>query len=227
MPFSLDRVGPWGRSFAEYERMFALTGDDLKRQILGCADGPASFNAEATKRNISVTSVDPLYAFCAQEIRGRIKEACPQVLKQTWQNRDDFVWNQFRSIEGLGWARLRAMARFLKDYPAGQGVGRYVMAELPKLPFEDESFELALCSHFLFLYSDQFSEQFHVDSVIELCRVADEVRIFPLLALGNQPSHHVTAVVQAAERLGRRARIEGVPYEFQRGGNQMLRIGKF
>src|SRR5262245_24491969 len=224
MAFSLDRVVPWGRSFAEYQRMFALTPDDLQRRILGCADGPASFNAEATKRNVKVTSIDPLYAFRAEEIRARIKEVCPQVLEQTWQNRDDFVWNEFRSIEGLGWTRLRAMVRFLKDYPAGRGAGRYVVAELPKLPFEDGSFELALCSHFLFLYSDQFSEQFHVDSVVELCRVADEVRIFPLLALGNQPSRHVTAVVRAAERLGQQAWIERVTYEFQRGGNQMLRI---
>jgi hypothetical protein len=224
MAFSLDRVVPWGRSFAEYERMFSLKPDDLKRPVLGCADGPASFNAEATKRGIEVVSVDPLYAFSAVEIRRRIKEVCPQVLEQTWQNRDGFVWNDFRSIEALGWMRLRTMVRFLKDYPAGREAGRYVLAELPKLPFADGAFALALCSHFLFLYSDHVSEPVHVDSVLELCRVADEVRIFPLVALGNQPSRHVAAVVRAVERLGRKAEIERVPYEFQRGGNEMLRI---
>lgn len=206
--------------------MFSLKPHDFSRRILGCADGPASFNAEATKRGIEVVSIDPLYAFSADEIRRRIKEVCPQVLEQTWQNRDGFVWNEFRSIEALGWMRLRTMVRFLKDYPAGREAGRYIPAELPRLPFADGAFGLALCSHFLFLYSDHVSEQTHVESVLELCRVADEVRIFPLLALGNQPSRHVAAVVQAVEGFGRKAWIEEVAYEFQRGGDEMLRIAK-
>jgi hypothetical protein len=46
--FTLERVVPWGRSFDEYRRMFVLSSDDLRLRILGCADGPASFNAEAT-----------------------------------------------------------------------------------------------------------------------------------------------------------------------------------
>ena len=35
MPFTLDHVVPWGRSFDEYRRMFALTDDDLNTRILG------------------------------------------------------------------------------------------------------------------------------------------------------------------------------------------------
>ena len=224
MAFTLDRVVPWGRSFAEYEGMFALGADDLRRRILGCADGPASFNVEAIERGGDVVSVDPLYAFSAEEIRGQIKTACPQILEQTWQNRHDFVWTDFASIEELGRARLKAMARFLADYEASRESGRYLEAELPRLPFLDGAFGLALCSHFLFLYSEQFDEPFHVESVVELCRVADEVRIFPLLGLGNKPTPHVRAVMRAVERLGRAARIERVDYEFQRGGNEMLRI---
>jgi hypothetical protein len=227
MAFTLDRVVPWGRSFAEYQRMFALTEHDLTRRILGCADGPASFNAEATRRGADVVSTDPLYEFTAEEIRGRIKEVCPQVLEQTRENRDGFVWKEFTSIESLGRARLRAMALFLADYPTGRADGRYVTAELPALPFADGEFELALCSHFLFLYSDQFDAEFHVESVIELCRVAAEVRIFPLVGLGNAPSPHVEAVKQAVATLGKTARVEKVAYELQRGGNQMLRIGDF
>ena len=145
MAFTLDRVIPWGRSFAEYERMFALTSNDLRRRILGCADGPAGFNAEATRRGVRVVSADPLYAFSAAEIRGQIKKVVPQVLEQTRRNRADFVWQEFTSIEALGWVRLRAMARFLRDYPAGAEQGRYITAELPKLPFGDGEFDLALC----------------------------------------------------------------------------------
>ncbi len=224
MAFSLDHVIPWGRSFAEYRQMFALTDDDLRRRILGCADGPASFNAEATKLGCPVTSVDPLYAYTAVEIRRRIKEVCPQVLEQTRQNFDDFVWDEFPTVHALGRMRLRAMVRFLKDFTIGKESERYVTAELPELPFESGSFDLALCSHLLFLYSEHLDEPFHLDSMAELCRVADEVRIFPLITLGNHPSPYMSMVIREAERLGRRARIEQVSYEFQRGGNQMLRI---
>ena len=44
----LEQVVPWGRSLAEYRAMFALSEADLQRRILGCGDGPASFNAEMT-----------------------------------------------------------------------------------------------------------------------------------------------------------------------------------
>jgi hypothetical protein len=65
--FTLDRVVPWGRSFDEYRRMFALTDADLTSSIVGCADGPASFNAEATARGHSVISCDPIYRFSTAE----------------------------------------------------------------------------------------------------------------------------------------------------------------
>ena len=45
MAFTLDKVVPWGRSYDEYVSMFGLTGDDLSLSILGCGDGPASFNS--------------------------------------------------------------------------------------------------------------------------------------------------------------------------------------
>jgi len=50
MAFELTHAVPWGRSFDEYVAMFALSDDDLQRRLLGCADGPASFNCELTRR---------------------------------------------------------------------------------------------------------------------------------------------------------------------------------
>ncbi|MCG6943585.1 MAG: hypothetical protein LJE69_20335 [Thiohalocapsa sp.] len=68
----LDDIVPWGRSFDEYRAMFALTDADLGGKILGCGDGPASFNAEATARGARVVSADPIYAFTAADISSRI-----------------------------------------------------------------------------------------------------------------------------------------------------------
>lgn len=57
-----------------------------------------------------------------------------------------------------------------------------------------------------------------------MCRVATEVRIFPLLALGGDRSPFVDRCAQDMRDTGHGVSIERVPNEFQRGGNQMTRI---
>jgi hypothetical protein len=93
---------------------------------------------------------------------------------------------------------------------------------LPSLPFADDSFGLALCSHFLFLYGEQLDLEFHIGSLVELLRVASEVRVFPLLELGGFRSRHLRPVIDALNRRDCRAEIVSVPYEFQKGGDEML-----
>ena len=223
--FTLSSVVPWGRSFDEYVRMFALTEADLASRILGCGDGPASFNAEATRRGATVVSCDPIYQFTAAQIRQRIDETATEVLEQARQNAHEFVWGDaIPSVEALGRVRMAAMRTFLDDYTAGTREGRYVNEGLPELPFSDGAFDLALCSHFLFLYSQQFDAAFHLQSIRELCRVAREVRVFPLLSLGAQSSPHVGLAREALNKDGFAVTVERVPYEFQRGGNEMLRV---
>jgi len=222
--FTLDRIVPWGRSFDEYQHMFALSEVDLQSRILGCADGPAGFNAEATRRGAAVVSCDPLYRCDTRQIRQRIEATFEEMLDQTRQNADDFVWDTIASVDQLAVLRTSAMETFLADYDEGRTAGRYVEGELPALPFPDRSFDVALCSHFLFLYSDQLGETFHIDAVHELRRVAREVRIFPLLALGGGRSPHVETVLATVRISGGDVSIEAVPYEFRRGGNQMMRI---
>lgn len=222
--FTLSSVVPWGRSFDEYQRMFALTPGDLQGAILGCGDGPASFNADATQRGVRVTSCDPIYQFDAAQLRRRIDETASGVLEQTRQNAHEFVWDDIGSIDALRDTRMAAMAAFLADYPAGKTEGRYVEAALPELPFADGAFELALSSHFLFLYTSQLGDVFHRRAIREMCRVAREVRIFPLLALGGATSPLVDAAARELTADGFLVSIDPVPYEFQRGANQMLRI---
>ena len=222
MGFALDGVVPWGRSFDEYRAMFGLTESDLQGRLLGCGDGPAGFNAELTRRGGRVTSVDPLYACRASEIRGRIQATYETVMAQVRANRDAYVWDVIGSVEELGRVRMAAMAAFLDDFEAGKLSGRYIAGELPVLPFADGEFDLALSSHFLFLYSRQLTEEFHLRALLEMLRVAQEVRVFPLLALDGSPSLHVGRVCERLVALGFRASVVGVPYEFQQGGDRML-----
>jgi hypothetical protein len=222
--FNLDKVVPWGRSFPEYINMFALSTEDCQKRLLGVGDGPASFNAVLSGRGGTVVSVDPLYRFSAEEIRQRIGETFDTVLEQTRENAAEFIWSQIPSVEELGRLRMSAMEEFLADFPGGRKQGRYREAGLPRLPFEAHEFDLALCSHFLFLYSELLSLEFHVESLKELCRVASEARIFPILELGSRPSRHLDQVMKHLENDGFHAEIDPVPYEFQKGGNRMLRV---
>ena len=61
-----------------------------------------------------------------------------------------------------------------------------------------------------------------MQGVIEMARIAGEVRIFPLLALGNVPSPHVGPVREELARRGYHHEVRRVPYEFQKGGDEML-----
>ena len=102
MAFRLEEVVPWGRSFEEYQAMFALSDKDLSGRILGCADGPASFNAGLTKRGGKIVSADPLYRFSREEIRNRIDQVFENVLGETRKNAHEFVWETIPSVEVLG-----------------------------------------------------------------------------------------------------------------------------
>jgi hypothetical protein len=222
----LHEVVPWGRSLDEYQRMFALSETDLRGRLLGCGDGPASFNAELTALGKSrrLVSVDPLYLFTGPEIAARVEQTYEIIISHVKRNHNRYVWTYFEDPDALGAARLHAMKIFLNDYEVGRAEGRYLVGALPKIPFNDGEFDLCLCSHLLFLYSAQLSLDFHLASTLEMLRVADEVRVFPLLDLDLQRSAHLDPVLAELRSANFYAEIVNVPYEFQKGGGQMLRV---
>lgn len=226
MAFQYESAVPWGRSFDEYRRMFALSEAHLESKIVGCGDGPAGFNAHQAKQGRRVVSCDPLYELTAEQIQERIDATYHEVIGQTRRNQDKFVWTSIKSPDELGRIRMEAMSSFLADYAQGKQEGRYTAAELLDLRFEPLSFDLALCSHFLFLYSDNFSLDFHQRAIKAMCLIAREVRIFPLLTYNAEPSPYVEPLMEQLSLAGYQVAIEQVPYEFQRGGNQMLRVSK-
>lgn len=222
----LENIVPWGRNLSEYVAMFLLTKDDLNGKILGCGDGPSSFNTEVDLNGGSVVSVDPLYAYSKQEIMQRIDEVSDEVMEQVVKHKDDFVWKSILSPDMLYEMRIESMTEFLMDYNEGKEEGRYIAEKLPKLSFEDDQFDLALSSHFLFLYSDHLDEAFHVKSLLEMLRVAKEVRVFPLVDLKGEKSVHIESVIKELTALGYHASIIKTGYEFQKGGDEMLKITK-
>ena len=226
MAVQLDQIVPWGRSRREYELMFDLATADLSEGVLDCGGGPASFTAEIFRDGHRAVAVDPLYEFSASDIRARFDATAEPLLAQVRATQSKWNWSLHRDPEELGNNRRRAMELFLADYERGLSERRYLVGELPSLPFAPASFGLAVCSHLLFLYSDLFTAEFHIQSLRELCRVASGVRVFPLLNLQDEPSPHVGVVRSALESDGWKTEIVKVDYEFQRGGNEMLQISK-
>jgi hypothetical protein len=206
--------------------MFALTPGDLTGGIIDCAAGPASFSAELSAMGHEVISCDPLYSLTADEIRARIKATFDTLVANARVARDEFVWHDITSPEHLGEVRMRAMQRFLTDFPKGRAEGRYLDQALPHFDLRDDAFDLALCSHFLFTYTEQLSADFHIAAIEEMCRVATEARIFPLLKSYGGPSQHLEPVMDGLRERGYEAAIIEVPYEFQRSGNKMIAVKK-
>ena len=117
---------------------------------------------------------------------------------------------------------MAVMTTCLEGFPRSLKRGRYVIDSLPNLGFRDEGVDLALCSHLLFTYTDQLSIEFHVDAIVDACRVAREVRIFTLLKSCGGTSPHLEPVVKALQARGSRVEIRQIANEFQRGGHKLI-----
>ena len=224
MVMKLDKVVPFGRSLDEYTKMFNLSSEDLQQNILGVGDGPASFNAEGTAKGYKITSIDPIYRFSGKEIRQRFDAVVDDIINQIIATPDNWVWQYHKNPQELKARRIEALEFFLQDYRQGKQAGRYLAQELPHLDFAEQTFDLALCSHFLFLYSAQCDRDFHVAAIKEMLRVSKEVRIFPLLTLMQETSPYLNFVIDKFSTMGYSTSTVKVPYELQPGANEMLVI---
>lgn len=227
MAFLLKEVVPWGRTLNEYMKMFDLSKKDIvTKSIISFGDGPASFNAEALEMGGSVLSLDPIYNFSAEEIRKRIAEVSNTVMEQTAKNKERYNWNgSIKNLDELKSVRMSAMNIFLSDFEEGKAEGRYVAHSLPeKTSFKDNSFDIGLSSHFLLMYT-QLGYDFHINSIDEMLRICREIRIFPILDLSGNKTGLAKKIF---EHYSRKYTVSVVKteYEFQKGGNEMLKIIK-
>jgi hypothetical protein len=221
-----DEFAVIGRTFAEYRHVFDLDPDGLVGEtVLDCPAGVGSFVAEATDRGIQAVGADVLYDTPPTLLARRSRHDFHDTVRQVREKRDLFVWNYYEDVAARR-ARLRdAHERFLRDYETGRSEGRYLPARLPHLPFPDDSFPLVLSAHLLFLYADRLSHEFHREALDELCRVSsDEVRVFPLVGLDTEPYDGLDGTLADLRDAGHEATIESVPFEFQQGATEMLRV---
>jgi hypothetical protein len=163
------------RSFEEYQAFFALTPADLARTVLDSSAGASGFAAGANARGCRVVAVDPGYAQGREALLAEAARSTARGAGIVDDHEDRFVWSWYGSRgrrDSLRRDSLDVFAADLRERPGG-----YVAGALPRLPFSDAAVDLALCSHLLFTWSDVLGERWHEDALVELLRVAAEVRV--------------------------------------------------
>lgn len=215
----------WGHSLADYRQMFALEESDLEKTILDCGAGPASFNAEMAQQGHQVVSCDTLYGLSEAEIAKQVEATLAHLETEVAKNQQHFVWDSAQSAQAFNTMHRQATQQFLKDFPAGKQKKRYITETLPHLSFVDYTFDLALSSHYLFHQPAKDDDHaFHIAALLEMCRVANEARIFPLLNSKGEISELVGPLMLELQQQNLGVEIREVPYQFQKNGNAMLRV---
>ncbi|KGE16574.1 methyltransferase domain-containing protein [Paenibacillus wynnii] len=220
----LDRIVFIGRTFDEYMRMFDLRQEELTgRRILDCPAGACSFIAKANPLGADATAADIAYFHSPEILAQKGLQDIEHAMYQLDKVQDNFVWEYFKSIDGLRKIRIEALTDSIQDRRSASE--RYIPAVLPELPFRDQEFDLTLSAHFLFMYGDRLDYDFHMQTLKELMRVTkEEIRIFPLVDLSSQRYEHLDPLIEHIVSQGWTVEEIEVPYEFQKGANHMLRI---
>lgn len=213
-----------GRTFEEYCAFFNLDIHALQgKKVLDCPSGVSSFVAKANAHNIHAQGCDLIYQFDSADIQRQARDSIEKIYKDTsWMH--DHNWSFYGSLEGHKHHRQQALESFINAYDPSL----YRYEQLPLLSYDDNSFDLLLSSHLLFVYDDRLDLTFHLESIAQMLRVAKEVRIFPLIDFKNSRkdkrdnlSPFVKTVLQKFN-----AHLSPVNFEFQPGGGTMMTISQ-
>ncbi|MWC28900.1 class I SAM-dependent methyltransferase [Paenibacillus sp. MMS18-CY102] len=215
------------RGFEEYKRMFVLPDELGQSRILDIAGGAASFTADCHAQGIDAIAVDPRYALGPELMLADGKQEIETSTEKLRALSHRFDWTFYGNIDLHREGRLRSYDKFAADYALSTANSRYIAGSLPELPFETGTFDFVLCSHFLFLYAEQFDASFHERAVLEmmrLCRAGGQVRIYPLLSLRWEPYPHMDKLLEAIRQAGGRPRFERSQLPFMPGSEDLLAI---
>jgi hypothetical protein len=218
------------RSFTEYEKMFVLDKEILEQAvILDIAAGASSFTAAVKSKGIAAFAVDPLYrksiAEMAEHGRNEITLSTEKLAKLT----ETYDWSYYGNIERHRENRFSSLKVFMEDYAKADAKDTYYPAALPELPFATNSFSLVLCSHFLFLYQEQFDYTFHLNAIMEMyrvCQIGGHIRIYPVYDLKGMPYSYLEQLINHTKELGAIVELRVSQLPFLPGSTHFLNIRK-
>lgn len=199
VPYPQAGVANTSRSYEEYVRMFALNEHGIADgPCLDVAGGASSFTAQLHEQGISAIAADPFYSGEPEQVIAAARQEIDVSTAKLAAAAASYDWSYYGSISQHRQMREASLERFAADFKQPDASSRYIAASLPDLPFADGTFALVVCSHFLFLYGDQFDETFHRLALSELLRVAKpggQVRVYPLVTLQWQTPPYLSTII--------------------------------
>ena len=217
-----DVIPGWIHGLEEYEQMFDLQPEDYEKRILDFPASISSFNAQIHKKSPHVTSADAIYSKTSKEIREYAQTRFQMYQNYLIQHADDLLQKGADSLALIFDMWKTNKERFLADYEKGLEARRYQSVIMPSLPYETHQFDLALCSDYVFNRYAQ-NDCRPQDVVLELCRVAQEVRIFPLLTETGKVSEWLGPIMLELQQNNYGIEVREVSFENLKGGNAMMR----
>lgn len=218
------------RSFQEYMDMFALDESHLQQgKIVDVAGGASSFIAEASTRGYNTVAADPQYALSPKHIEQAGRQEIENSTAKLAAIAHVFNWSYYHNLDNHRKLREKSLQMFADHYARPENRGHYVSAVLPTLPFADDSFGLVVCSHFLFLYHDQFDYDFHRNALLELarvCRPGGQIRLYPIVSLKWEPYPHLEQLLQVLQSKGMKTKFIPTKLPFAPNSMQVLCLEK-
>lgn len=213
----------WIHGLEEYEQMFDLQPEDYQKSILDFPGSISSFNAEIYQHTKQVVSGDAIYGMDESKINVYAQRLIQLNREHLTRHADDILQHGKAALGPIFTMWDSNAQRFLADYHVGKEEQRYQQVLMPNLPYKNHQFQLALCSDYVFnrhAQNDCRPEQV----VAELCRVAEEVRIFPLLAENGEISEWLGPLMLDLQQRNYGIEVRQVAFENLKGGNAMLRV---
>ncbi len=202
----------WIYNLNDYRQIFGLSEPDLQKKILAYPAGISSVNAELYALGHLIISGDPAYALSLMEMRdyaGKILQENIAAIDKSHQSSLIAQWEH-------------SLELFLVDYETGKKQGRYRAMDLPPFSAVEETFELLLCTDFLF--NPPGNSGTAQEMMNELCKLAAEVRIFPLPQDKNAVSAELGPLMLALQQRNFGVEIRAVDYPPCHQASAMLRI---
>ncbi len=214
----------WGYHLDEYQEMFDLSDEELNTRLLEFGSGPTAVNVQLHEKHKKIISCDPLFSLEKSDLIAKTSAIFENMVMRIKQAQENPILSRIGEVDALIAKRRQGMEEFFNDYTKGKEEQRYLSFTHHTLPFSDFSFDLALSSHFLFADLDDQDVDFHMKTIIELARVAKEVRIFPLIDRYGQLSPFLGPVLLGLQQEHYGVEVREVNYYLQPESNVMLRV---
>jgi len=209
----------WIYNLVDYQHIFALSDQELQKNVLDYPGGISSVNAELSALGKSIISADPFYHLGAKEMSLHAQQILDKNI-QYLNEHADILENQNIAAAEIIKNWKNSVELFLADYEIGKREGRYLMMSVPPQTI-NRSYELLLCADLLFNQQELLPAP---ELMASLCNLAAELRIFPLIAEKKVISGQLGPIMLDLQQRNFGVEIRAINYPLRRDATAMLRV---